>query len=506
MFSDSSLLPCSCIQLTLSCQVLLNQYVQAPPTSLILVCSCHCLAKYCRISDFWLFPPPMLLYTADIVLPSTAASVCIDSSLLPCSCIQLTLSCQILPHHCVQTAASSRVLVYSWHCLAKYCRTSAFWLLPPPSSHVPVCSWHYLAKYCRISMFRLVSPHQLLYTAGIVLPSPAASACIDSSLIPCTCIQLTLSCQVLPYRSVQTLLFSPFLVLNWYYLAKYYRIIVLWLLPLFMFLYTAVIVLPSTTVSLCFNSPPPPLFLYTVDIVLPRTAPSVCSDSSLLSCSCIQLALSCQILPHLCVQTLPSSPFLVFSWHYLAKYCHISVFWLFPLLMFLYTVDIVLSSTAVSLCFDSFLRPCSCIQQTWSCQVPPHQWVQAPPSSPVLVYSWYCLAKYCRFSMFWLLPPLLFLDTADIVLPSTAASVCSDSSLLSCSWIQLTLSCQVLPHQCVLTPPSSPVLEYSWHCLAKYCRSSVSWHLSPPLFLYTTGILLPSSGCLNFTSLIAFEI
>ena len=373
----------------------------------VLWYSWHWLAKYCFISVFWLLPPPLFFYTADIVLQSPVASVCSDSSLLPCVCIQLTLSCQVLPHQCIRTPPWSPVLVYSWHCLAKYCRTSVFWRLPPP-------------------MF--------LCTADNVLRSTAASVRSDSSLLPCSCIQLTLSCQVQPHQCVLTPPSYPVLVYSWHCLDNYHRISVFWLLP-------------------------PSLFLYTADIVFTSTVASVCPETSFLPCFCITLTLPCKVLPHQCVQAPPASPIRVN-----------------------YTADITLPSNAASVSSDYSLLPCSCIQLIMSYQVLSHQCFLPPASSHVLVYSWYCLAKYCR------IPNLSFYRVV-IVLPSTAAWVCSNSSLLPCSCLQLTLSCKVLPQQCVLNPPSSTVRVYSWHCFAKYCRISVLWLLLPRLFLYTADII-----------------
>ena len=198
-----------------------------------------------------------VLKRTDIVLPSSAASVCSDTSILPCPCIQLTLSCQVPTNQCGLTPSSPPFLVYSWHCRAKYCRISVFWLLPPslffytvlslqcvqapPSSSVLVYSWHCLANKCRISLYWFFHPPMFLYTADVVMPSTAESVWSDS---------------------------SPVLVYSWHCFAKYRRISMFWLLP-------------------------PPLFVYTADIDFPSTAASVCSDSSLLPCSCIQLTLSC---------------------------------------------------------------------------------------------------------------------------------------------------------------------------------------------------------------------
>ena len=344
MCSDTYLLSCSCMQLTLSCQILPHQCVLTIPSCHVLVYSWHCLAKNFRISVLWILPLPLFLNTTDMVLPSSAASVCSDSSLEHCFGIQVSVSCQELPHQCVLTPPSSPVLVYSWHCLAKYCRISVFWLVPPPL---------------------------FLYTTDSVLRRAVASVCSDSSLIHCSCVQLTFSC----------------------------RISVFWILP-------------------------PPLLMYTADMFLASTAASVCSDSFLLPCSCIQLTLSCQVLPHKCFMTLSSSPVLVYNRHGINKFCRIIVFWHLSPTLSLYTADIVLPSTATSVCSDSSL-PCSCIQLALSFQVLPHQCVLTPPST---------------------------------VLPRTVASLCSDSSLLPYSCIQLTKYWQVLPHQCVLNPHSSPVL------------------------------------------------
>ena len=206
--------------------------------------------------------------------------------------------------------------------------------------------------------------------------------------------------------------------------------------------------------------------MYTADIVMPSIAASVCSDSSLLLCSCLQLTLTCQVLPHHCVTTPSSSQVLVYN----------------------------MPSSTASECSDSSLLSYSCIQLTLSCQVAPDQCLLTPPSYPVLVYSWHCLATYCRISVFRLLPPPLFLYTAATVLPSTAAPVNSDYSLLPCSFIQLTLSCQVLQHQCVLTPPSSPVLVYSWYCLSKCCLISVFWLFPLVMSLYTADIVLSQTA------------
>ena len=241
--------------------------------------------------------------------------------------------------------------------------------MTPSCSPVLVYNRYGIVKVHRFSVFLHLPSPLFLYTADIVLPSTAASACPDSLLL-------------------------PVFVYSWHCLAKYNRIIVSRLLP-------------------------PPLSVYTADYVLPSTAASVCSDS-------------CR------------SHVLVYSWHFLAKYCRISGFLILYPRLFLYTADMVLPSTAASVFVDSSLLTCSCIQLTFSCQVLPHQWLNTTASSPVLVYSWHCLDKYCRIGVHRLLPHPLFLYTAGIVLPSTAASVCSDSSLLPCSCIQLTLSCQVL--------------------------------------------------------------
>ena len=364
------LLPCFLIQLTWSYQVLPHQCVLTPPSSPVLLYSWHGLVKYCRISVFWLLPPPLFFYTADIILPSTEASVCSDASLFLCFCIQLTLSCQVPPRQCFLTPSPSPLFWYSWHGLAKYCRISVYWLLPPP-------------------MF--------LCTADTVMRSTASSMLSDS---------------------------SPVLVYSWHCLARYYRISVFWLLP-------------------------DPLFLYTAGIVLRSTVASVCSYASLLQCSCVKLIISCEVLPHQCILTPPSYPVPVYSWHCLAKYCRINVFWRLPLPRLVYSWH----------CFATSVFS---------------------DSSPVLVYSWHCLDKYFRIGVYRLLPHPLFLYTSVIVLLSTAASVCSVSSLLPCSCIQLTLSCQVLPHQCVMTLSCFPVLVYNRRGLAKSRRISVFWLLPAP--------------------------